>query len=96
MPFAGGATDKFGNRYEGRWTTVCMTEVLNETACSIRLEPPGDEGSGVEFWLKRTDRTEYHQVKRQTSSSGHWTLSKLNVEHVLQTFYNKLRANVRV
>ena len=93
MPLPGGATDKFGNRYEGRWTTVCMTEVLNETACSIRLEPLGDDGIGIEFWLKKTDRTEYHQVKRQTSSSGYWTLSKLSGDRVLRNFYNKLRAN---
>jgi hypothetical protein len=91
MPLPGGASDKFGNRYEGRWTTVCMAEVLNETACSIRLEPHDVEG--VEFWLRRNDKLEFHQVKRQTSSSGYWTLSKLRNEQVLQNFYDRLRAD---
>jgi hypothetical protein len=55
MPLSGGSTNKFGNRFEGRWTVVCMIEVLNETACSVRLEPPGIEGKGIEFWLRRTN-----------------------------------------
>jgi len=49
MPLAGGAADKFGNRYEGRWTVWCMLDVMAERADSIRLEPPGPEGDGVEF-----------------------------------------------
>ena len=91
MPLSGGSTDKFGNRFEGRWTTACMVEVLNETASSIRLEPL--DAKGVEFWLRRKDKLEFHQVKRQTSSSGYWTLSKLSNEHVLQNFYKILRVN---
>lgn len=91
MPLPGGSTDKFGNRFEGRWTTACMVEVLNETASSIRLEPL--DTKGVEFWLRRKDKLEFHQVKRQTSSSGSWTLSKLSNENVLQNFYEILRVN---
>ena len=41
MPLPGGPTDKFGNRYEGRWTVLQMAEVLDERADSLRLEPPG-------------------------------------------------------
>ena len=40
MPLAGGASDKFGNRYEGLWTVHCMLDVLEERAYSIRFEPP--------------------------------------------------------
>lgn len=93
MPLTGGPTDKFGNRFEGRWTIVFMTEVLNETARSIRLEPLGEEGKGVEFWLRRKDGFEFYQIKRQTSSSGYWTLTKLSNELVLQNFYDKLKAD---
>lgn len=37
MPLSGGATDKFGNRYEGLWTVNCMLDILDEQADSIRL-----------------------------------------------------------
>jgi len=88
VPLPGGAADKLGNRYEGRWIVNCMAQVMAEEADSIRLEPPGIEGEGVEFWLKREARIEYHQVKRQQSARGHWALSDLL--GVLPSFYRKL------
>ena len=91
MPLPGGPTDKFGNRYEGRWTVNCMVDVMDEQADSIRLEPPGVEGEGVEFWIQRGDVREYHQVKRQHSASGRWTLKDLGHGHVLAHFWEKLR-----
>jgi hypothetical protein len=91
MPLSGGATDKFGNRYEGRWTVLCMVEVMDEKADSIRLEPPGEEGKGVEFWVSRENNREYHQVKRQ-QSKGSWTLSDLTNKGVLPNFWEKLKA----
>lgn len=91
MPLPGGATDKFGIRYEGLWTVSCMVEVLEERADSIRLEPPGEEGEGAEFWLRCGDITEYHQVKRQYSQSGRWTLAELErTGRVLSHFLDKL------
>ena len=47
MPLPGGAAEKFGNRYEGRWTVACLLDVMDEKASSIRLEPPGPEEQGV-------------------------------------------------
>jgi hypothetical protein len=90
MPLSGGAADKFGNRYEGRWTVFCMMDVMDDRADSIRLEPPGAEGEGIEFWVRRGDKREYHQVKRQHSASGRWTLAGLEHEHVLAHFLDKL------
>jgi hypothetical protein len=90
MPLPGGATDKFGNRYEGHWTVNCMIDVMNERVDAIRLEPPGVEGEGIEFWVRRGDKREYHQVKRQHSASGRWTLADLGHEHVLAHFRDKL------
>lgn len=29
MRLPGEATDKFGNRYEGRWTVYCMADLLD-------------------------------------------------------------------
>ena len=86
MPLLGGPTDKFGNRYEGRWTVNCMIDVMDERADAIRLEPPGAEGEGVEFWVRRGDRREYHQVKRQHSVRGSWTLTDLGSRGVLTHF----------
>ncbi len=60
MPLSGGAADKFGNRFEGRWTVLGLADVLDERADAIRLEPPGEEGSGVEFWLCRAAAYEFH------------------------------------
>jgi len=91
MPLSGGATDKFGNRYEGRWTVVCMIDVMDERADSIRLEPPGKEGEGVEFWLAKGDSREYHQVKRQQSATGRWTLADLGSKKILSNFWEKLK-----
>lgn len=91
MPLPGGPTDKFGNRYEGRRAVNCMVDVMDEQADSIRLEPPGVEGEGVEFWIQRGDVREYHQVKRQHSASGRWTLKDLGHGHVLAHFWEKLR-----
>ena len=65
MPIPGGAADKLGNSYEGLWTVGCLAMVLDEHANAIRLEPPGAEGEGIEFWLRTRDSLEYHQVKRQ-------------------------------
>ncbi len=90
MPLPGGSADKLGNRYELRWTLHCMIEIMDERADSIRLEPPGAEGEGVEFWLHKGDHREYHQVKRQHSASGRWTLNDLSRQGVLSSFREKL------
>ena len=90
MPLPGGAAEKFGNRYEGRWTVACLLDVLDERADSIRLEPPGPEDQGFEFWVEKRGIREYHQVKRQ-HHSGHWTLYMLADEGVLTNFLTRLR-----
>ena len=90
MPLSGGASEKFGNRYEGRWTVACLLDVLDEKAASIRLEPPGPEEQGFEFWITKQGVREYHQVKRQ-HSNGHWTLPSLAGEGVLTNFIIRLQ-----
>ena len=90
MPLAGGAAEKYGNRYEGRWTVQCMLDVMDEKADSIRLEPPGPEGQGFEFWIAKQGIREYYQVKRQ-KNRGHWTIPDLNSEGVLSNFIPKLQ-----
>lgn len=91
MPLPGGASDKFGNRYEGLWTVSCMVKVMDERADAIRLEPPGEEGEGAEFWLERDEKREYHQVKRQYVSEGRWMLTSLAGKKILLRFWEKLK-----
>ena len=91
MPLKGGAADKFGNRFEGRWTVLQMADVMDERATAIRLEPPGVEGEGAEFWVRRNSTIEYHQVKRQYGTEGRWTISSLNTRGVLPHFSKKLQ-----
>ncbi|MCP4246310.1 MAG: ATP-binding protein [bacterium] len=67
-----------------------MARVLRGEYESIRLEPPGPEGQGVEFWLRRRNSREYFQVKRQGARRGRWTLQELNDLGVLTAFQRHL------
>jgi hypothetical protein len=40
MPLSGGATDKFGNRYEGLWTVDCMIDVIEEAIAATQAGKP--------------------------------------------------------
>jgi hypothetical protein len=91
MPLPGGPSDKYGNRYEDRWTVHCALRVLREDAEAIRLEPPPGEAEGAEFWVRYHDRIEYHQVKRQKTGEGRWTLSALSEAGVLTSFFDLLQ-----
>lgn len=87
----GGIADKVGNRYEALWLIRHLLELIDGRAQSITIEPVGDAGIGVEFAVKRNHGTEWHQAKRQTSSS--WTIARLASEGVLATFQGKLAAS---
>ena len=91
MPLRGGASDKFGNRYEMWWTVLKLTEVMAEEASLIRLEPPGQDGDGAEFYLDKNGHREFHQVKRQHTQLGRWSLDTLAGKHVLSRFWEKLK-----
>ena len=90
MPLPGGASSKFGLEYELVWTVNCMLRVMQDDALSIRLEPPGEEGKGIEFTIESSEGIEHHQVKRQLTGSGRWSLASLKNEGVLRHFYQKL------
>lgn len=89
MPLPGGTSDKLGNRYEGRWTALAIFEVLRERAEAIRLEPPGTEGDGIEFYVRYSNHKHFHQVKRQRTG-GDWTIAALRGAGVLATFRDRL------
>ena len=90
MPLTGGPSDKAGNRYEYLWTAKCMIRVMRREADSIHLEPAGDEGKGIEFTVSSSSRPEHHQVKRQLTGKGVWSLSELDSRGVLSNFYERL------
>ena len=91
MPLSGGPSDKAGNRYEYLWTVRCMMRVMRSEADSIHLEPAGDEGKGIEFTVYSSSRPEHHQVKRQLTGKGVWSLGELDSQRVLSDFYQKLQ-----
>lgn len=90
MPLPGGAADKIGNRYEGRWTVHCMIDVMDEKADSICLEEPGEDA--FEFFVRRNTKLDYHQVKLQKSGRRGWPLNALEDKQVrvLSGFWKKL------
>jgi hypothetical protein len=83
-PRPGGEADKFGNRFEGRWTVRQVLDVLAGRAASITVEEVGEAGQGVEFSLVRNDgAVEAHQVKRQRGNANSWSIRNLDKEDVL-------------
>ena len=91
MPLPGGPSDKYGNRFEGKWTTYCIAQVMAEEADSLRIEPPGAEGEGAEFTLRKAETVEYHQVKRQHARPGDWSITELARNGVLRHAFLKTR-----
>lgn len=89
MPRAGGPASKYGNRYEDRWTARCALRVLGGQASTIHLEGPNSE-IGFEFSLETTEGVEHHQVKRQRTREGRWTLAALDDAKVLNAFKERL------
>ena len=89
MTLSGGASNKAGSEYEFLWTAQCLTHVMEGNARSIYLEPPGEEGVGIEFILTTHAHVkEYHQVKRQITGRGVWSLNSL--KDVLRAFHKRL------
>ncbi len=93
MPLKGGAADKWGNRFEGRWTVRQLIEVMTGRAEWLWLEPPGDAGEGCEFVLRRSSGDEHHQVKRQHADTGRWTIGRLKTKGVLDHLLGKLASD---
>jgi hypothetical protein len=87
MSYPGGVAAKHGERFEARWTVNCILDILRGNAESIRLEPLGEDGVGVEFLLVRNGQREFHQVKRR--GGGRWTLAALKEQGVLAVFAAK-------
>src|SRR6266568_476181 len=92
MPLAGGAADKFGNRYEHWWTVSQFVQMLHGNAESIRIEDPGV--AKAEFVLTQNGKRELHQAKR-SHPDGKWSLSSLSAgdTELLQSIFAQLSGN---
>lgn len=86
MALAGGIADKMGNAYERAWTAAVMLDLLRTEDGTFCLEPLGDEGTGIEFYVQRATGREVHQVKRQNQFEGRWTIGQLSAAKVLTAF----------
>lgn len=76
----GGAADKAGNAYEQLWTALRVADLLHGEASRIRLEPPGDDGVGIEFEIDIAGQTWGEQTKHSAST---WTVKRLREYDVL-------------
>lgn len=85
----GGAADKLGNQFENWWTINRVSSLLRGEASSMRLEPPGDEGEGIEFWIDEGGVRWCEQVKH-VPSTRNWTIGVLKDRKVLSRIQNHL------
>ncbi|MFJ2620155.1 AAA family ATPase [Glutamicibacter sp. NPDC087344] len=85
----GGAADKLGNQFETWWTINRISSLLRGEASSMRLEPPGDEGEGIEFWIDEGGVRWCEQVKH-VPSTRNWTIGVLKERKVLSRIQNHL------
>lgn len=89
MPLPGGPSDKYGNRYELRWTIYKFVELITGRLDWIRIEPPGE--NAIEFRCRTSSgEEEVWQIKRGIAAAGRWTISALS--EVLSAFGTLLKA----
>lgn len=75
---AGGRADKCGNAFERLWIVYLSLEVVEGSATSIKWEPLGPEGTGIECVVTRPNGTkEMHQCKINNGTDGKWTSADL-------------------
>ncbi|MGA5358395.1 hypothetical protein [Streptomyces purpurascens] len=91
-PRPGGETDKFGNHYEGAWTIRHALYVLLGSGTSLRVEPAGPLGEGVEFVYRHDHGTEVHQVKRQNRNANSWNVASLRDKGVWESLRSHVEA----
>ena len=82
-PRSGGEAAKFGERYEGRWTTRHLLYVLLGDVDSVAVEDVGEISLGSEFTVRRGQKVEIHHVKRQKGDANEWELRVLQANGVL-------------
>ena len=77
---SGGAAAKAGDHYEELWVVLRVSEMLEGKVSRIRLEPPAEAGTGIEFEVDIEGVTWGEQTKDE---EGNWTIHRLIREKVL-------------
>lgn len=71
----GGRADKLGNRYEGRWVTRQLLQLLDEQLRSVTIEDVGDDETGVDLWVESMDGArQAQQCKGRNKSKESWSV----------------------
>jgi hypothetical protein len=92
----GGRADKFGNRFERIWVVSLALEVIEGRLSTIKWEPLGAEGEGVECVVTQPDGLKkYHQCKIQNGNEGKWSVADLGANGVLVNAKRHLEADPR-
>lgn len=91
-PRRGGEADKFGNRYEGRWTVRHLLYVLLGQVDSVSVEEASEIGEGAEFTVRQGGDVEVHQVKRQIGTANEWSVKALGAAGVLRAAHQHVSA----
>src|SRR5213593_4337002 len=82
-PRVGGEADKFGNRFEGRWTVRNLLDLLLGQVERLTVEAVDEEAESVEFFAVVGGTEQGHQVKRQRGQSANWSMAILGSEGIL-------------
>jgi len=92
----GGRADKFGNRFERLWVVSLAFDVIEGRLSTMKWEPLGVEGEGVECVVTQADGLKtYHQCKIQNGNDGKWSVAVLGGNGVLHHAKEKLEADPR-
>ena len=77
---AGGAAAKAGNHCEELWVVLRVSGMLEGKVSRIRLEPPAEAGTAIEFEIDIEGVRWGEQTK---DKAGTWTIHRLISEKVL-------------
>jgi ABC-type dipeptide/oligopeptide/nickel transport system ATPase component len=65
--------------------------LINEQICSITVEPPGSEGSGIEYFtVDNNGNKSYYQCKSGCGGNKSWSISSLKSQGILDTAKEKI------
>lgn len=92
-PRRGGEAEKFGARFEGRWTTNWLLDVLMGRADRVTVEKVDPETESVEFFVLHGDHEEGHQVKRQWKDRVNWSVGLLAEQGILDDAARMVRGD---
>src|SRR3954471_20819898 len=90
---AGGYANAWSMRFQDLWAVRQLLQVLAEELRSVRIEPAGLEGEGVDLIVTLRDgATEYQQCKR-SRHAGKWSIKALENEGVISAIRNHLQTD---